>query len=110
MIIEKDIGEVPGVVIEDDVYLLARSSFDDRKDRLSYIPTVDILVDGYHCPYCGAPEISSYHDCWGPGGWAYRRFACGVMAASRLGTLLAISRQSDVCRMFSQNVETDDVI
>lgn len=110
MIIEKDIGEIPGVVIEDDVYLLARSSFDDRKDRLSYIPTVDILVDGDHCPYCGAPPISPYHGCRRPGSWAYRRFACGVMAASRLGTLLAISRQSDVCRMFSQNVETDDVI
>lgn len=110
MIIEKDIGEIPGVVIEDDVYLLARSSFDDRKDRLSCIPTVDILVDGDHCPYCGAPPISPYHGCRRPGSWAYRRFACGVMAASRLGTLLAISRQSDVCRMFSQNVETDDVI
>ena len=74
-------------------------------------PYSDCCVDDiFSCPYCGSPTANGQHNRYGPGGWAYITYACGVKAATASPALLAISRQNEVCRMFSQNSEADDVI
>ena len=98
-----------------DVYLLARSSIESDHyayhRRLHWTPVTSILVYDDVCPYCGAPFIG--YQCNGPGGWPYRGFACGSMAAFRNNggckLLLAISKPTTECGTMSDD-RHDDVI
>ena len=97
MITEEFIKSRPHALV-DGIYLL------------SY-PYSDCCVDDiFSCPYCGSPSTDTWDSRYGPGWWSYITYVCGVKAATASPALLAISRQNEVCRMFSQNSEADDVI
>ena len=91
----------------DDVYLL-----DHRRGRLDRAPAVRMLVCRDVCPYCEAPFIG-YQDN-GPGGWTYRRFACGSRAAFRnngdYDLLLAIYKPTTECRAISSMTAVNEDI